>query len=545
MRGPWRRTCGWRAPTTSRRWRVALARAFADDPIFDVARARRRRRRARPSGATPFFGSEHADPACKVGDGVDDTDERTRRGAVGAAGPVADVARRRRSGWPSPILTGPRGRALRRMLRAVGDREGAPAGSRTGTSPSLGTDPDHQGKGIGGAALAPVLERATRGRPRLPRVVEGVEHPATTSGSGSESTQELPLGRTAPPSGRCGGTRPDSDRPRGMTARPGRRALRRRRSTPVLVGLAKPPAPTPSKLRHDVILEAFTLACGFLAADGRQTDDELWDLIAAFGPHLDTELGGRDAGRRAPRPASSTGCAAEARRNPSEMFELLVDVDRARRHPPRPHLLRRRPRRSPSAWSPPTSTPRATSSPRSRRFRGRLLRAHGAARRRRRPGRRRPAAEPPTPPPPPTGAARAARGPARRARRPRRAWTSVKREVHLVADLTRVQQLRKERGLPVLEQSRHLVFTGNPGHRQDDRRPAAVAHLPHARCRREGPPRRDRPVRPRRRLRRPDGDEGRRGVRRAPTRGRCSSTRPTRWSGAARTTSGGRRSTRS
>jgi Cdc6-like AAA superfamily ATPase len=40
---------------------------------------------------------------------------------------------------------------------------------------------------------------------------------------------------------------------------------------------------------------------------------------------------------------------------------------------------------------------------------------------------------------------------------------TVKREVRLVVDLTRVEKLRKERDLPVLEQSRHLVFTGNPG----------------------------------------------------------------------------------
>jgi SpoVK/Ycf46/Vps4 family AAA+-type ATPase len=39
----------------------------------------------------------------------------------------------------------------------------------------------------------------------------------------------------------------------------------------------------------------------------------------------------------------------------------------------------------------------------------------------------------------------------------------VKAEVKLVANLTQVQRLRTERGLPVLESSRHLVFTGNPG----------------------------------------------------------------------------------
>ncbi len=40
---------------------------------------------------------------------------------------------------------------------------------------------------------------------------------------------------------------------------------------------------------------------------------------------------------------------------------------------------------------------------------------------------------------------------------------SVKTEVRLVTNLLRVQQLRDERGLPTSPQSRHLVFTGNPG----------------------------------------------------------------------------------
>ena len=39
----------------------------------------------------------------------------------------------------------------------------------------------------------------------------------------------------------------------------------------------------------------------------------------------------------------------------------------------------------------------------------------------------------------------------------------VKAEVKLVINLLHVQNLRKERGLPVVETSRHLVFTGNPG----------------------------------------------------------------------------------
>jgi Cdc6-like AAA superfamily ATPase len=39
----------------------------------------------------------------------------------------------------------------------------------------------------------------------------------------------------------------------------------------------------------------------------------------------------------------------------------------------------------------------------------------------------------------------------------------VKSEVKLVANLLQVQRLRRQRGLPVVEGSRHLVFTGNPG----------------------------------------------------------------------------------
>ncbi len=39
----------------------------------------------------------------------------------------------------------------------------------------------------------------------------------------------------------------------------------------------------------------------------------------------------------------------------------------------------------------------------------------------------------------------------------------VKREIHLVADLLTVQKLRKQRDMPVVDTSLHLVFTGNPG----------------------------------------------------------------------------------
>jgi hypothetical protein len=41
--------------------------------------------------------------------------------------------------------------------------------------------------------------------------------------------------------------------------------------------------------------------------------------------------------------------------------------------------------------------------------------------------------------------------------------TDVKTEVRLIVNLTRVDRLRREHGLPVADRSRHLVFVGNPG----------------------------------------------------------------------------------
>lgn len=40
---------------------------------------------------------------------------------------------------------------------------------------------------------------------------------------------------------------------------------------------------------------------------------------------------------------------------------------------------------------------------------------------------------------------------------------TVKTDVHRLTSLLRIQRLREERGLPTLETSHHLVFTGNPG----------------------------------------------------------------------------------
>ena len=46
------------------------------------------------------------------------------------------------------------------------------------------------------------------------------------------------------------------------------------------------------KLGQDVALEAFNLVCGLVAIDRRVSDDELWEVLGAFGPLLETQLAG-------------------------------------------------------------------------------------------------------------------------------------------------------------------------------------------------------------------------------------------------------------
>mgnify|MGYP001552297705 CR=1 FL=1 len=83
--------------------------------------------------------------------------------------------------------------------------------------------------------------------------------------------------------------------------------------------------PEAERLRHDATLEAFNLSCGVLLADGRLSDDELWALLAAFGPQLETQLGSAT-----PAALRDAGLADQQRAfldRPSEMFDVLVTAD--------------------------------------------------------------------------------------------------------------------------------------------------------------------------------------------------------------------------
>jgi Cdc6-like AAA superfamily ATPase len=226
----------------------------------------------------------------------------------------------------------------------------------------------------------------------------------------------------------------------------------------VLIGLGTTTVPA-EQLRHDCTIEAFGIACAVLATDGRQTDDELWELIAAFGPHLDTQLGG--AAPADVRRADVIGRFRTRIEAPSEMFGLLLDVDRSRGTA---HARTYYDRALAVAFAV-AAADIQTSETEVRAIEAwlaKLLAGLAATTAGPQPAAPPAAEHPPTAPPPPTEPPEpledllaeldALIG-----------MATVKREVRLVADLTRVEKLRRERDLPVLEQSRHLVFTGNPG----------------------------------------------------------------------------------
>jgi Cdc6-like AAA superfamily ATPase len=220
-----------------------------------------------------------------------------------------------------------------------------------------------------------------------------------------------------------------------------------------------------SELRHDVALEAFNLVCGLVALDRRISDDELWEVLAAFGPVLDTQLAGAT-----PEALRQSGLL-EAQRSfadqPSAMFEVLLAADGrdGTAHARAYYAAAVELAFAVAAIDLHTSD---TELEAIERFRGMLLGAIEASE----------ARHAPTP--------TAAVGPGSTLR-PSTPTTApvdsparpidellaeldglvgldgVKHEVKLVTHLLRVQRIRAERGLPVLDQSRHLIFTGNPG----------------------------------------------------------------------------------
>ncbi|MFN0029948.1 MAG: AAA family ATPase [Acidimicrobiales bacterium] len=248
--------------------------------------------------------------------------------------------------------------------------------------------------------------------------------------------------------------------------------------------------------RHDATLEAFSLVCAVLDADGRLADDELWALITAFGPRLGGEL-------TAATPASLRQGGLVAGRSawlddPSALFGTLLRLDAARGSTHARTYTNRSFRLGLSTAAVDFMTSESEIDA-IERFRGLLLRAQGdQARTGAIAGSGRIDVESARPSHEATpgagsttsgGVTGSAAGAATTATASATATATdeqalppprpledllaeldrliglagVKAEVKLVANLLAVQQLRRERELPVLASSRHLVFTGNPG----------------------------------------------------------------------------------
>ena len=207
----------------------------------------------------------------------------------------------------------------------------------------------------------------------------------------------------------------------------------------------------------DVALEAYNLAAAFIDVDDRHTDDELWAFVTTFAPRFDTMLG-----YATPADVRKAGLVTGKRRwldKASVLLEILLADDHRRG--------------TRNAW---------------RYYEGAMAIAHAVCSLDAHPSRAeleavdrfrslvlttmsewdvpRPGAAPAsgTPPSP---------APEQEPPRPLEELLAeldalvglepVKAEVRLVANLIQVQNLRRQRGLPVVESSRHLVFTGNPG----------------------------------------------------------------------------------
>jgi hypothetical protein len=240
------------------------------------------------------------------------------------------------------------------------------------------------------------------------------------------------------------------------------------------------------RLRSDVVVEAYNLTCAFIDADGLHTDDELWALISTFGPLMPTDLG-----KARPADLRQAGLLVGRRALLDEPSALLDVVVKADSHDGGERALRyaRLGAEIGLAVAAVDLLPSRTELTAVDRFRATVHRARQAAPApapgpggpsgasgTRRAGDRTAASDLATP----AGAGGAggtiAAPPTADELPPARpiedllseldalvGLAEVKREVRLVANLLRVQQMRRERGLPVPDQSRHLVFTGNPG----------------------------------------------------------------------------------
>lgn len=234
--------------------------------------------------------------------------------------------------------------------------------------------------------------------------------------------------------------------------------------TPILSHIAHDviPGVPAEKKPTEVTMEAYSLVAAFIDSDGRETDEELRSFITAFAPRMETMLA-----YATPHDVRKAGLVRGKKAwlaTPSLLFDILVEVDRQRgtgyawRYYQRAMDLAH-------AVCAVDEVPSETELAALERFRNVLLRSIDRA------GLRRPGGAAGAPPSDAAAARPAA--PPQDPPRPLEellaeldgliGLAEVKAEVKRVANLIEIQNLRRERGLPIVDTSRHLVFTGNPG----------------------------------------------------------------------------------
>jgi ATPase family associated with various cellular activities (AAA)/AAA lid domain len=226
----------------------------------------------------------------------------------------------------------------------------------------------------------------------------------------------------------------------------------------------------------DLGLEAFALCCAVADADGRHTDDELWALLEAFGARFPTQLA-----LASPEDVRRAGLLVGKRTwlsEPSALFDLVVSADSAGNTNHGWTYYRRAMDLSQlvvALDARPTETELRVLDE----FRTMLV---STLDRRNVPKEITAGAQTPTIGGSGSSASAAAVTTAE-AVKPKAeplapaedlhdllaeldaliGLAAVKAEVKLVANLLQIVKLRKERNLPIVDSSRHLVFTGNPG----------------------------------------------------------------------------------
>jgi uncharacterized phage-associated protein len=229
--------------------------------------------------------------------------------------------------------------------------------------------------------------------------------------------------------------------------------------TAVLVDLGtRVSEPNEGALRRDAALEAQAIAASVIASDGRYSDTELRAFASALSPWFDSLRG------TTPRHLRTGDAIRQFRAwpiTPSPLFETVVTAD-SRHGTANGWRYYQAALRVAHAGAAIDNVPTREKLLTVDTFRSMMLRRLAAAK-----------IERPADMPRGVGEPEPAEDRAAPAVRPLDellaeldalvGLAAVKTEVRLLTNLIRVENLRRERNLPVVDQSRHLVFVGNPG----------------------------------------------------------------------------------